>query len=127
MYDYTTMYSNLDLTVLEDEELHTFALNVVHHFLMGMYLLGFSMNTNGGTQREFDLDNYEVSEISLISANLVEGFTKTGRRRYQDQVDTLLFKVSLFEGGTMSVKSHIKQLIAKEMRTTIRDNFDKLQ
>ena len=91
----------------------------MQHFLKGLYLLGFTDNT-GGAHREFDLENYEVSELSLLSSMLLEGFTKTGRRRYQDQVDTILFKVSLFEGASLSVKMQIKQNIAKEMREAVR-------
>lgn len=124
MYDYDVTYGNLDLSLLDDEELHNFANKLVCHFLMGMYLLGFSQNT-GGAHRIFDLDNYEVSELSHISVGLLEGFTKTGRKRYQDQVDTLLFKVSLFEGDTMSVKVQIQQSIAKEMRVAIRNTMDR--
>lgn len=119
MYDYDLMYGNLDLNELSDEELYQFSIKIVSYFLKGLYLLGFTQS-NGGVKREFDLNNYEVSELALSSAILLEGFSKTGRRRYQDQVDTILFKVSLFEGSSLSVKSQIKQNIAKEMRGAVR-------
>ena len=124
LYDYDLMYSNLSLSDMEDEELYRFSLGIVRHFLKGLYLLNFT-GLNGGAKREFDLDNYEVSELALSSANLLEGFTKTGRRRYQDQVDNFLFRVSLFEGGDTSVRGTIKQSIAKEIRQAVRDNLNK--
>lgn len=125
MYDYDLMYGNLSLTDMGDEELYKFALGIVKHYLRGLYLLNFS-GVNGGAQREFDLDNYEVSELSLASANLIEGFTKTGRRRYQDSVDNFLFRVSLFTGGDTSVRGTIKQSIAKEIRIAVRTNMNRL-
>ena len=124
LYDYDLMYSNLSLSDMEDEELYRFSLGIVRHFLKGLYLLNFT-GLNGGAKREFDLDNYEVSELALSSANLLEGFTKTGRRRYQDLVDNFLFRVSLFEGGDTSVRGTIKQSIAKEIRQAVRDNLNK--
>lgn len=124
LYDYDLMYSNLSLSDMEDEELYRFSLGIVRHFLKGLYLLNFT-GLNGGAKREFDLDNYEVSELALSSANLLEGFTKTGRRRYQDLVDNFLFRVSLFEGGDTSVRGTIKQAIAKEIRQAVRDNLNR--
>lgn len=124
MYDYDVMYSNLSLTDMGDEELYRFSLGIVRHYLKGLYLLNFT-GLNGGAKREFDLDNYEVSELALASANLLEGFTKSGRRRYQDQVDNFLFRVSLFEGGDTSVRGTIKQAIAKEIRQSVRDNLNR--
>lgn len=124
LYDYDLMYSNLSLSDMEDEEIYRFSLGIVKHYLKGLYLLNFT-GLNGGAKREFDLDNYEVSELALASANLLEGFTKSGRRRYQDQVDNFLFRVSLFEGGDTSVRGTIKQAIAKEIRQAVRDNLNK--
>lgn len=124
MYDYDLMYGNLSLSDMGDEELYRFSLGIVRHYLKGLYLLNFT-GLNGGAKREFDLDNYEVSELALASANLLEGFTKSGRRRYQDQVDNFLFRVSLFEGGDTSVRGTIKQAIAKEIRQSVRDNLNK--
>lgn len=124
LYDYDLMYSNLSLSDMEDEEIYRFSLGIVKHYLKGLYLLNFT-GLNGGAKREFDLDNYEVSELALASANLLEGFTKSGRRRYQDQVDNFLFRVSLFEGGDTSVRGTIKQAIAKEIRQAVRENLNK--
>lgn len=125
LFDYDVMYGNLDLTALDEDELYQFAIKVVKHFLKGIYLLGFTSTTNGGVHREFDLDNYEVSELSLLSSLLLDGFSRTGRKRYQDQVDTFLFKVSLFNGKNQSVKFQIKNNIAKEMRETVRKVMNK--
>lgn len=125
LYNYDKTYSNLDLTLLDDEELYSFAVKLVRHFLQGLYLIGFT-DRKEGSVRIFDIEKHELSEIALLSSDLLDGYGRRGRKVFQDKVDMLLFQVSLFQGNQAeSVSLQIKQLITKEMRDVIRETLDK--
>lgn len=117
MYDYDLAYGNLDLNALTDDELLEFAHRCIGTFFESLYLIRFS-DSSKLSYREADITQEELSELSLIMADLEQGYTKSIRRRYQDKVDQLLFNISLFSGSPTTIKGNLKNGIARVMRNT---------
>lgn len=105
--------------MLTDEEIFKFSLACVKSVNISIHLIEY---VRGGTGigREFDLTNYELSELMRTTADLLDGFHVEDRNKYIDKLDSLLFFISDFDGNSRSVKGYMKDLISKEMRKWLR-------